>query len=462
MPRILYLLVALSFIAGSCTQAGYKESKTAEGRAGEKTEDTSHVSWSKNATIYEVNIRQFSHEGTFSEVGEDLRRLRNLGVKILWLMPIHPIGEKDRKGSLGSYYSVKDYKAVNPEFGTMEDFKDLVYLAHQEDMKVIIDWVANHSAHDNVWVENHKDWYILDAAGNTTPPEGTDWSDVAALDYDNEDMRAAMIDAMKFWVEETGIDGFRCDVAGMVPRDFWEAARDSLEAVKPDIFMLAESEIPELLEKAFDMDYGWEFLHIMNNIALGNMELDAIDEYMAKNESRYQPNDYRMYFTTNHDENTWNGTVFERYGEEGHKAFAALAFTIDGMPLIYSGQESGNRRALAFFEKDTIPWLDYPLQDFYADLFWLNRDNPALWNGSFGGDFKRLKTTADDKIYAFERRKDLSKVISIINLSNDTVRFSVEDMDTESMVSVFGEHDNRTFADSATARPWEFFIFSRM
>ena len=462
MSKTLLIFFIVALTAGSCIEAGYKVNEYASDGTRPERMDTTHAEWSKNATIYEVNIRQFSHEGTLNEVGEELRRLRNLGVKILWLMPIHPIGEERRKGSLGSYYSVKDYKALNPEFGTLEDFHDFVYLAHQEDMKVIIDWVANHSAHDNVWVESHRDWYLLDGNGNTVPPEGTDWTDVAALDFDNMEMRAAMIDAMKYWVVEADIDGFRCDVASMVPTDFWEAARDTLEAVKPDIFMLAESEYPVLLEKAFDMDYAWEFLHIMNGIAKGEMDLTAIDTYMAKEDTNYAPGDYRMYFTTNHDENSWNGTVFERYGEEGHKAFAALAFTIDGMPLVYSGQEAGNSRALAFFEKDTIAWGDYPLEDFYSDLLWLNRDNPALWNGEYGGDFKRLSTSADDKIYAFERTKDESKVISVINLSEDTVRFTVDEMDAEPMLSVFGDHDSRAFADSAMALPWQYFVFSRL
>lgn len=457
-----FSFIALAFLVVSCIDSGYKVNESGDRAASILRGDTAHAEWSKNATIYEVNIRQFSNKGTINAVSDNLRRLKNLGVKILWLMPIHPIGEEDRKGTEGSYYSVRDYKAFNPEFGTLEDFDDFVYLAHQEGMKVIIDWVANHTAHDNVWVGEHKDWYVLDANGNTVPPEGTDWTDVAALDYGNAEMRAAMIDAMKYWVVEADIDGFRCDVASMVPTDFWVAARDTLQAVKPDIFMLAEAESPELLEKAFDMDYAWEFLNIMNGIAKGEKDLSAIDAYMAKEDTNYAPDDYRMYFTTNHDENSWNGTVFERYGAEGHKAFAVLAFTIDGMPLIYSGQEAGNRRALAFFEKDTIEWNGYPLQEFYADLMWLNRDNPALWNGIYGGDFKRMTTTADDRIYAFRRTKDESEVITIINLSSDTVKFTIEDMPRTTMMSVFDRTEIETFRDTVRAFPWQYFVFSQL
>ncbi len=449
-------------MAVSCADSGYKVNESADRATSIEVGDTSHAAWSKNATIYEVNIRQYSNAGTINAVSDNLRRLKNLGVKILWLMPIHPIGVEHRKGTAGSYYSVRDYKGFNREFGTMEDFHDFVYLAHQEGMKVIIDWVANHSAHDNVWVKQHKDWYILDADGNTVAPDGTDWSDVAALDYGNPQMRAAMIDAMKYWVVEVDIDGFRCDVASMVPTDFWEAARDSLEAVKADIFMLAEAESPELLEKAFDMDYAWEFLHIMNGIAKGEKDLSDIDAYMAKEDTNYAPSDYRMYFTTNHDENSWNGTVFERYGPEGQKAFAVLAATIDGMPLVYSGQESGNKRALAFFEKDTIAWDGYPLQNFYSDLLWLNRDNPALWNGQYGGDFQRLTTTDDDRIYAFRRTKDLSQVITIINLSPDTVIFEVEDMPQDAMMSLFDRTEIETFRDTVLARPWQYYVFSQL
>ena len=230
-----------------------------------------------------------------------LPRLKELGVCILWLMPIHPIGKENRKGSLGSYYSARDYKAVNPEFGTMEDFKSFVNDVHSYGMKVIIDWVANHSGFDNVWTKEHKDYYLLDSLGNLQPPTGTDWWDVAQLNYENEDTRVAMIDAMKFWLVEGQIDGFRCDVADFVPVDFWNRARKELSAVNPDIFMLAEAENPLHHIEAFDMSYSWELMHVMNEIAKVNKTLNDLDTYLAKEDTNFVANAYRMTFTTNHD-----------------------------------------------------------------------------------------------------------------------------------------------------------------
>jgi len=398
----------------ACTNSPKEKS---DSESMDKQEDAvSHTEWSKNATIYEVNIRQYTPEGTFNAFSESLPRLKEMGVKILWIMPISPIGEENRKGTEGSYYSVKDFKAINPNFGTMADFKALVKKAHSMDMKVIVDWVTNHSAFDNVWTKDHKDWYNLDSIGGLQPPQGTDWWDVADLNYDNMDMRAGMIDAMQFWIREADIDGYRCDVAEMVPMDFWTACIDSLEKTKPGIFMLAEGENPDL-HKAFDMTYAFEFMHLMNGIAKGENELEEIDTYLETQKTKFAEEDYRMYLTTSHDENSWNGTVFDRFGK-GHKTFAALAFTIDGMPMVYSGQEAGMDYALPFFEKDSIKWGDIPLQDFYGKLLRLNRDNPALWNGEFGGKLTRLKTDNDKDVYAFSRKRDDHEVVVICNLKD--------------------------------------------
>ena len=292
--------------------------------------------WSKNAVIYEVNVRQYTPEGTFNAFAAHLPRLKELGVDILWFMPITPIGELNRKGSLGSYYSVKDYRDVNPEFGTMEDFKNLVAQAHEQGMYVILDWVANHTAWDNYLVEQHPEWYAKNDNGEMISP--FDWSDVVQLDYNQPGLRDYMADALKFWVTEANVDGFRCDVAEMVPTDFWNRARAELDQIKP-VFMLAEAEVPEHHEYAFDMSYGWEFHHIMNNIAKGTMNADNIQEYLTKEAGRFPANAYRMQFITNHDENSWNGTVFERLGD-AVETMAVLSYTIPGMPLIYSGQES--------------------------------------------------------------------------------------------------------------------------
>ncbi len=421
MKKLLVLFL-ISASLGACNNSPKEKSET---EPMDKQEETvSHTEWSKNATIYEVNIRQYTPEGTFNAFSESLPRLKDMGVKILWIMPISPIGEENRKGTEGSYYSVKDYKAVNPEFGTMADFKALVEKAHSLGLKVIVDWVANHSAFDNVWTKDHKDWYNLDSLGGLQPPQGTDWWDVADLNYSNVEMRNGMIDAMQFWVREADIDGYRCDVAEMVPMDFWTACIDSLEKTKPGIFMLAEGENPEL-HKAFDMTYAFEFLHIMNGIAKGEKELAEIDTYLENQKTKYSPEDYRMYFTTSHDENSWNGTVFERYGK-GHKTFAALAFTIAGMPMVYSGQEAGMDYALEFFEKDSIKWGDIALEDFYGKLLRLNRDNPALWNGEFGGELNRLKTDNDKDVYAFSRKLDDNEVVVICNLKDTYQKVTFE------------------------------------
>jgi|GEM_PF-48719 len=377
-------------------------------------DEVRHPEWSYNAGIYEVNVRQFSPGGTFREFEAHLPRLRDMGVGILWFMPIHPIGEKNRKGTLGSYYSVKDYYGVNPEFGTLDEFRALVDKIHDMGMYVIIDWVANHSAWDNPLTEEHPDWYTRDNFGNFKPPVA-DWYDVIQLDYRNWDLRRYMIDAMKFWVEDVGIDGFRCDVAGMVPLDFWEAARAELEAVKP-VFMLAEWESPAAHHAAFDMTYSWDLSNTMNNIGGNRATADAIDAYLGRETRAYKRDDFRMLFTTNHDENSWNGTVFERLGG-GVEAFAALSATLPGMPLVYSGQEAGLNKWLDFFEKDEIPWGGHRYRQLYTTLLKLKRRNRALWNGEAGGLLERVYTSADQSVFAFVRRKHGYGVFAVFNLS---------------------------------------------
>jgi glycosidase len=282
---------------------------------------------------------------------------------------------------------------------------------------------------------------------------------VADLDYENEALRAAMIDALQFWLREADIDGYRCDVAGFVPIDFWEAARDSLEKVKPDVFMLAEWEDPEHHRKAFDMSYAWEFLHVMNGIAKGEKDLTAIDDYMAKQDTLFPEKAYRMYFTTNHDENSWNGTVMERYGEEGHKTYAVLAYTIDGMPLLYSGQEAGMDYALKFFEKDTVEWGDYALQDFYTKLLQLNVNHKSLWNGEYGGDFERLRTGADDRVYAFERRKGDDRVVVVLNFSDQSVEVAFEALPEGPSQSLFGGPSYKSLKEGVELKPFAYHLY---
>ncbi len=456
MKSLVHIL-ACSLVFFACSNN--TEETTSDTESNESMTLASHDEWSRNATIYEVNLRQHTAEGTINAFAEDIPRINEMGIKILWLMPVHPIGELNRKGGMGSYYSIRDYKAVNPEFGTMDDLKALVKKAHDLDMKVILDWVANHTSFDNVWVADNQDYYNLDSLGNLQMPEGTDWSDVADLDYDNPELRAAMIDAMQFWLKEADVDGFRCDVAGFVPVDFWEAARDSLETVKSDVFMLAEWEDPKHHEKAFDMSYGWEFLHVMNGISKGEKELTAIDEYMAKQDTLFPQEAYRMYFTTNHDENSWNGTVMERYGEEGHKTYAVLAYTIAGMPLLYSGQEAGMDYALEFFEKDTIEWGDYELQEFYTKLLQLNQSNEALWNGEHGGSFERISTDADEAVYAYLRKSGDNAVMVVLNFSDESQSVSFESLPDGEMLSLFGGADFSDLQGGVELAPLAYHVF---
>ncbi|MCX6227542.1 MAG: alpha-amylase family glycosyl hydrolase [Bacteroidia bacterium] len=319
-----------------------------------------HPDWIKSAVMYEVNIRQYTPEGTFNAFSEKLPRLKELGVDILWLMPVNPIGEINRKGPLGSYYSVKDYKDTNPEFGTMEDFKALVKKTHDLGMYLIIDWVPNHSAWDNPLVTSNPEWYAKDSLGKMFSP--WDWTDVVKFDYSQRPLRDYMIETMKYWLAETKLDGFRYDVAHQVPVDFWNEVRPSLQKVKPDILLLAEAEQRFLHEKSMDISYGWELHHIMNQVAQGKKNVADIDAYFERASKDWNTNDIRIYFTSNHDENSWNGTEWERMGK-ATDLMTVFTYTIPGMPLVYSGQEAGSTKRLKFFEKDPIDWSN---QQFFA------------------------------------------------------------------------------------------------
>ncbi len=377
-----------------------------------------HPDWAKNAVIYEVNLRQYTPEGTFSAFEEHLPRLRQMGVSILWFMPIHPIGEVKRKGTLGSYYSVKDYYGINPEFGNLEDFKKLVSKIHSMGMYVLIDWVANHCAWDNPLIEQHPEWFTRDIHGNPVSPVA-DWSDVVDFNYSNKDLWRYMIDAMKYWVAEADIDGFRCDVAGMVPLEFWVEARKEIWKIKP-VFMLAEWESPEAHKHAFDATYGWELHKLMMRIARKELPASSIGAYLNAQGRSYPANAYRLYFTSNHDENSWHGTDREMFGE-GAEAFTVLVLTLDGIPLIYSGQEAGLDKRLAFFEKDQIPWREHHMAEVYYTLANLRKRNRALWNDGDGGRVEWIHTTDDSRVFAFIRRKEENAVFVILNLSDSSL-----------------------------------------
>jgi glycosidase len=383
--------------------------------------DFDHVPWSRNANIYSVNVRQYTPEGTLAAFASHLPRLKKMGVDILWLMPVQPIGLKNRKGTLGSYYAISDYTAVNPEFGTLDDFRAVVKQAHALGMKVILDWVANHTAWDHPWTKTHTDWYKLDAKGEIFPvtftsgPEPEYWTDVVALDYTQRGLWDGMTEAMAFWLRETDIDGFRCDVAGLLPTSYWNHARAALDVIKP-VFMLAEWSEPELHEHAFDMTYCWELTDVFKAIGKGTADAGTFREWVRTPKKNFPRSAYRMLFTNNHDINSWHGTDAELYGP-AYQVCAVLTATLPGMQLIYSGQESRLTKRLEFFEKDPIAWKQFELQDFYAGLLKLKKQHAALWNGQYGGDLALLDV-GNDKLFAFRRQRDDSSVTVIANLSD--------------------------------------------
>ncbi|MGC8865572.1 MAG: alpha-amylase family glycosyl hydrolase [Bacteroidales bacterium] len=415
--------------------------------------------WARDASIYEVNVRQYTAEGTFNAFAEHLPRLKDMGVKILWIMPIHPIGEINRKGNLGSYYSVKDYLAVNPELGTLEDFKALVNKAHELGMYVIIDWVANHSAWDNPLASQYPDWYKHGKDGSFVSP--FDWTDVIAFDYSNPDMRQYMTEAMLWWVKNTDIDGFRCDVAGMVPVDFWDHTRKVLDAVKP-VFMLAEADDIPLMYNAFDMAYNWKLMNLMHKVAQGKAGARQIDSLITRYLKNYPEGSLMMNFTSNHDENSWAGTEYERYGQ-GALALAVLTATIPGMPLIYTGQEEPLMRRLNFFDRDPVDFHEYKLAGFYKALLDLKKSNPALWNGTWGGSYRLLKTSGGNQVMAFIRQKGENNVLVILNLSEKPVDFTVEDKAAiGNWLNVFsGDSIDWATSQALHLEPWQYLVLTR-
>ena len=386
--------------------------------------------WAKGAVIYEVNIRQYTPEGTLNAFAEHLPRLADLGVDILWLMPIYPISEAKRKGTLGSYYAVSDFEAVNPEFGTKEDFGKLVERAHELGMKVILDFVPNHTGWDHKWLTENKDYYTQDADGNVVDPQDPEtgesygWTDVADLNYDNPEMRRALTDNLLYWIENYDIDGYRMDIAFGAPDDYWAEATKELRELKPDIFLLAESEEKtHRNENYFAANYGWSFHHLMNAVAKGDTTAAAIRDWHAQNVRDYDRG-FHMQFITNHDENSWNGTVAERMGENA-RPMAVLSFTLEGMPLIYSGQEAGLNKRLKFFEKDEIAFSDTSQYGFYRTLAKLKEDNAALHNGSYGGEAVFHSNLGNDPetSIAYSRTQGGQSVLVLLNFGDELANF---------------------------------------
>ena len=437
----------------------------------------------ENSVIYEVNIRQYSPEGTFNAFTKDIPQLKELGVKIIWVMPIFPISQTKRKATggddskfasempaaeqhkyLGSYYAVSDFKKVNPEFGTIEDFRNLVKTAHENGIYVILDWVPNHTGWDHVWIKNHPEYYTQNAKGEIIDPVNPEtgkswgWTDVADLNYDNQNLRAEMTADMMHWIKNEEIDGFRCDVAGNVPLDFWQQAIPQLRKQK-SIFMLAEAWEPALLKNnLFDMAYAWDGHHTLNKIAQGKEPVKQFDAYIEKINKDYEANDILMNFVDNHDENSWNGTIKSRLGE-AEAAMTALSYLMPGMPLVYSGNEYGLEHSLKFFEKDSIPKIKGKQWELRTKLGKIKNEIDALHGGKNKANYKRLNAS-NENVLAFERMKNGKKVIYLANLSAKPVSVSLpvsgqyKDLMNEKMMDL-----NPTQVLSML--PWQYYILTK-
>jgi len=427
----------------------------------------------KDMTIYEVNIRQHTPAGTFTAFQNDLPRLKQLGVDILWLMPVQSIGKKNRKGTLGSYYSIRDYEEINSEFGTLADFKSLVKAAHDQGFYVILDWVPNHTAWDHRWVTEHGEYYMTDSAaaevGKTLnvakdyyKKKGfgdlvyeSDWDDIALLNHYQPATRRAMIDAMRFWITETDIDGFRADHAGHeIPMFFWNEAMADLNPLKP-LFWLAEWDEPRM-HMEFHATYDWTLLHLTEDVANGKATADDIHDHITRELAQFGDRAFRLNMINNHDENSWGGTVRERYGD-GERAFAVFSFTAYGMPMLYSGQEVGLNKGLKFFEKDTIPMEDPDgYYAFYQKLNELKAKQPAIWNGAYGSIPEKI----DDKnpnVFSFRRRHDGQELVGIINMTGKTQSITAPSLPN-------GFHDIFTGlplpSGSTSLAPWQYYVLT--
>lgn len=438
---------------------------------GDSTTAAVHPDWLKNAVIYEVNLRQGTPQRNLAGMEAQLPRLRDLGVDVLWLMPIHPISSLNRKGTMGSYYAVADYKGVNPEFGTLDDMKRFVKSAHALGMKVIIDEVCNHSGCDNPWTTAHPDFYARNDKGEMYGP--FDWTDTYKLDYSNPALRAAMLDALRFWVEEADIDGYRFDVAMEVPTDFWEEARAALDSIKP-VFMLAEASKPELTLRAFDADYNWPMKDVFNAIAASkgvnayaaakghrypSLDALAIDSLLELQARQYPKGALNMQMITNHDLNSWEGTEFDRLGP-ATGAFAVLSYTLPGIPMLYTGQEVGFNHPFEFFEPDTVQ-PDYrgnEFTTFYETLNALRHRNPALWSDMRTAPMTRYATTVPD-VYIFSREREGARVLVAVNLGDTDARvdYTGAAPAQEGLVNLFtGAPDLLP----ELLRPWEYKVFT--
>ncbi|MEL6371033.1 MAG: alpha-amylase family glycosyl hydrolase [Pseudomonadota bacterium] len=450
---------AMTLLLSAAIVGGVKaEEATAERYVPSPYVKFDHAEWTRDAVIYQLNTRQFTKEGTFKAAQQHLPRLAELGVDIIWLMPIHPIGEVNRKGAMGSPYAVYDYRAVNSDLGEEADLREFVDGAHGLGIRVILDWVANHSAWDNPLTEKHPDWYTRTPEGDMTPPLGTDWTDTVDFDYAQAGLREYMTESLVYWVREFGIDGYRADVAGYVPLDFWETARAELNKVKP-VFMLAEWETPDLHRNAFDATYAWGWKNAMKEV-VSDGNPGAIRGYYSNQQSTWPVNGYRMVYTDNHDQNAWDGVAEEIYGD-AYEAAIALSFVGSGMPLIYNGQEADLVHQLSFFDKDEIAWKTGRREPLLKTLIALKHSTPALWNGGAGAAMISVPNSKEDQVLSFVRGDKASKIFAVFNLSKETAAVSFSKLRHAGTYTDVISDDRFIFAgdDSLELPAWSFRIF---
>lgn len=419
----------------------------------------SHTEWSYQSNIYEVNLRQYTREGTFNAFQSQLARLADMGIQILWFMPITPISREGRLGTLGSYYAAQDYNATNPEYGTLQDFISLVMEAHRLGFKVILDFVGNHTGNDHRWIKEHPDYYVYNPDGSILHPHG--WEDVAQLNFQNKKVWKALADAMEFWVRECDIDGFRCDMAHLVPLELWYDARIQIEKLKPGLFWLAECEEPAY-HQVFDATYTWRWMHAMEDFYHGKMNLQQLLKDLYRYNVEFPCEAFRIFFTSNHDENSWNGTEYEKYGNAA-KLFAVFSFTWRGIPMIYSGQELPNLKRLKFFDKDSIEWTpDVQLHSFYKTLTSLKANNKAL---RAGGEAHTtiVSDENDPRVFAFLQTADNGdKVLTVLNCIGDELQYQVKNM-SGTFRNVFGGPDMHfTGNDNVHISPWGYLVFEKI
>ena len=459
----------LSFLIGvfifSCQSPKEEARKPEEKKVQVKTLAPISQEVVAHSVLYEANIRQYSEEGTFNAFAQDLPVLKKMGVKILWLMPINPISTTKSKGPLGSYYAVSDYTKVNPEFGTLEDFKALVQKAHELGIYVILDWVPGHTGWDHHWIQEKSDYYLKNRKGEIIDPidfrtgKSFGWTDVADLNYNNLEMREELRQAMVYWVKETDIDGYRIDQAYAVPPVFYDKTIEVLREIKP-VFLLAETDIYHPgginLVSKFDATYDWPGHQLSKEIAQGRRSATNYHRHIQRTNRLYGPENILVNFISNHDENSWNGTVKESYGAADH-IFMAMNFTLPGMPLIYSGQEYDLNKRLRFFEKDSFPKVVGKTMELLQQLGALKNNHRALAAGTSAGSYKRINTTRDNQILAFEREKEGDTLVVVANLSKDYAQFT---MPYAGSFKRYQDFKSKLLSPSYQydMRPWEFWI----